>query len=179
MAASRHGESLLACIKKSEEEQVNKYANNAKNPSRQKSLPSQSSLDKDKQPNRNSYIEKTESLNGERHPSQSLDVKSLSSSDQSGEATSYSSVDRLTYVTAVERLLVQLEETESTFEDFWLQHHTHLTQCLQLRRFEADFKDVQVILIISVYLLISGNVIKYYNIDLCKINLEKHRMNIN
>lgn len=52
--------------------------------------------------------------------------------------------DKLINVTAVERLLVQLEETEKTFDDFWLRHESRLTQCLQLRRFETEFKELQV-----------------------------------
>ncbi|CAL4096394.1 unnamed protein product, partial [Meganyctiphanes norvegica] len=51
--------------------------------------------------------------------------------------------DKLINVTAVERLLVQLEETERTFDDFWSRHEQRLTQCLQLRRFETDFRELQ------------------------------------
>ena len=40
------------------------------------------------------------------------------------------------------RLLVQLEETERNFDDFWGQHENRLQQCLQLRKFEEDFKQV-------------------------------------
>ncbi|XP_067010975.1 guanine nucleotide exchange factor DBS [Anabrus simplex] len=50
---------------------------------------------------------------------------------------------RLCNVTAVERLLVQLEETERTFDEFWLNHSARLRQCLELRRFEQDFKELQ------------------------------------
>lgn len=50
---------------------------------------------------------------------------------------------RLGNVTAVERLLVQLEETERTFDDFWFSHSARLRQCLELRRFEQDFKELQ------------------------------------
>ncbi|CAG2062565.1 unnamed protein product, partial [Timema podura] len=46
-------------------------------------------------------------------------------------------------VTAVERLLVQLEETERTFDEFWQNHSSRLRQCLELRMFEQDFKDLQ------------------------------------
>ncbi|XP_046383423.1 guanine nucleotide exchange factor DBS-like [Ischnura elegans] len=51
--------------------------------------------------------------------------------------------DRLLNVTAVERLLVQLEETERTFDDFWSIHSTRLRQCLELRKFEYDFRELQ------------------------------------
>lgn len=42
------------------------------------------------------------------------------------------------------RLLVQLEETERRFDDFWSTHLTRLKQCLDLRRFEQDFRELQV-----------------------------------
>jgi hypothetical protein len=42
------------------------------------------------------------------------------------------------------RLLVQLEETERTFDDFWFSHSARLRQCLELRRFEQDFRELQV-----------------------------------
>jgi hypothetical protein len=47
-------------------------------------------------------------------------------------------------VFAIERLLVQLEETERTFDDFWQQHSTKLRHCLELRRFEQDFRELQI-----------------------------------
>lgn len=43
------------------------------------------------------------------------------------------------------RLLVQLEETERRFDDFWNTHLIRLKQCLDLRRFEQDFRELQVI----------------------------------
>lgn len=42
------------------------------------------------------------------------------------------------------RLLVQLEETERRFDDFWNTHLTRLKQCLDLRRFELEFRELQV-----------------------------------
>ncbi|KAG0713104.1 Guanine nucleotide exchange factor DBS [Chionoecetes opilio] len=57
--------------------------------------------------------------------------------------------DKLINVTAVERLLVQLEETERTFDEFWTRHEGRLTQCLQLRRFETDFRELQTTLEVS------------------------------
>ncbi|XP_037046122.1 guanine nucleotide exchange factor DBS isoform X3 [Bradysia coprophila] len=41
------------------------------------------------------------------------------------------------------RLLVQLEETERRFDEFWNSHLTRLKQCLELRRFEQDFRELQ------------------------------------
>uniref|UniRef100_A0A8C6YBT1 MCF.2 cell line derived transforming sequence like n=1 Tax=Naja naja TaxID=35670 RepID=A0A8C6YBT1_NAJNA len=43
----------------------------------------------------------------------------------------------------VERLLSQLDETEAAFDDFWCKHQQKLEQCLQLRHFELDFKEVK------------------------------------
>ena len=40
------------------------------------------------------------------------------------------------------RLLAQLDETENAFEQFWSRHHLKLEQCLQLRHFEHDFREV-------------------------------------
>lgn len=40
------------------------------------------------------------------------------------------------------RLLAQLDETENAFEQFWSKHELKLEQCLQLRHFEQDFRDV-------------------------------------
>lgn len=51
--------------------------------------------------------------------------------------------DRLINVSAVERLLVQLEETEKGFDYFWSDHEKRLSQCLELRKFEFDFKEHQ------------------------------------
>lgn len=41
------------------------------------------------------------------------------------------------------RLLAQLEETENAFEQFWSKHRLKLEQCLQLRHFEQDFREVK------------------------------------
>ncbi|XP_039998255.1 guanine nucleotide exchange factor DBS isoform X6 [Xiphias gladius] len=43
----------------------------------------------------------------------------------------------------VQRLLGQLDETETAFDDFWERHHTKLEQCLQLRHFEHHFREVR------------------------------------
>lgn len=42
------------------------------------------------------------------------------------------------------RLLAQLDETENAFEQFWCKHHLKLEQCLQLRHFEQDFREVYI-----------------------------------
>ncbi|XP_074492969.1 guanine nucleotide exchange factor DBS isoform X11 [Sebastes fasciatus] len=52
--------------------------------------------------------------------------------------------DELENQTTVERLLAQLDETENAFEQFWCKHHLKLEQCLQLRHFEQDFREVKV-----------------------------------
>ncbi|KAJ8374288.1 hypothetical protein SKAU_G00048680 [Synaphobranchus kaupii] len=52
--------------------------------------------------------------------------------------------DEAENLTTVERLLAQLDETENAFEQFWSKHHIKLEQCLQLRHFEQDFREVKV-----------------------------------
>uniref|UniRef100_A0AC34QQV0 CRAL-TRIO domain-containing protein n=1 Tax=Panagrolaimus sp. JU765 TaxID=591449 RepID=A0AC34QQV0_9BILA len=49
---------------------------------------------------------------------------------------------RLHNVTAIERMLVQLEDTERSFDAFWQRHRQRLTNCLQLRRFEESFRKI-------------------------------------
>lgn len=46
-------------------------------------------------------------------------------------------------VVVCSRLLAQLDETENAFEQFWCKHHLKLEQCLQLRHFEQDFREVR------------------------------------
>lgn len=53
------------------------------------------------------------------------------------------------------RLLAQLDETENAFEQFWCKHHLKLEQCLQLRHFEQDFREVYLSICLSVCLSIS------------------------
>ena len=40
-------------------------------------------------------------------------------------------------------MLVQLEETERTFDLFWSHHSSRLRHCLALRQFEQDFRELQ------------------------------------
>ncbi|XP_067143192.1 guanine nucleotide exchange factor DBS-like isoform X3 [Centruroides vittatus] len=54
--------------------------------------------------------------------------------------------DRLINVSAVERLLDQLEDVEKDFDLFWTEHERKLSQCLELRKFEHEFKELQVAL---------------------------------
>lgn len=42
------------------------------------------------------------------------------------------------------RLLVQLQETETRFDHFYEEHTKELKNVLELRRFETDFRDLQV-----------------------------------
>ena len=41
-----------------------------------------------------------------------------------------------------DRLLIQLDETEKNFDTFWADHEKKLQQCLKLRLFEQDFREV-------------------------------------
>ncbi|KAM4044590.1 guanine nucleotide exchange factor DBS isoform 2-T2 [Anomaloglossus baeobatrachus] len=45
--------------------------------------------------------------------------------------------------TTVERLIMQLNETEAAFDEFWTKHQQKLEQCLQLRHFEAKFREIK------------------------------------
>ncbi|XP_039082559.1 guanine nucleotide exchange factor DBS isoform X2 [Hyaena hyaena] len=45
--------------------------------------------------------------------------------------------------TTVQRLLAQLNETEAALDEFWARHQQRLQQCLQLRHFEQDFREVK------------------------------------
>ncbi|XP_061121809.1 guanine nucleotide exchange factor DBS-like isoform X4 [Syngnathus typhle] len=51
--------------------------------------------------------------------------------------------DELENLATVQRLLGQLDETETAFDDFWERHRSKLEQCLQLRRFEQHFREVR------------------------------------
>uniref|UniRef100_A0AAY4EL73 Guanine nucleotide exchange factor DBS n=1 Tax=Denticeps clupeoides TaxID=299321 RepID=A0AAY4EL73_9TELE len=51
--------------------------------------------------------------------------------------------DELENLATVQRLLGQLDETETAFDDFWERHHTKLEQCLQLRHFEHNYREVR------------------------------------
>ncbi|XP_044144497.1 probable guanine nucleotide exchange factor MCF2L2 [Bufo gargarizans] len=54
--------------------------------------------------------------------------------------------DELENMATVERLLAQLDETEKAFGQFWGRHHLKLEQCLQLRHFEHDFRELKLTL---------------------------------
>uniref|UniRef100_A0A452R6Z8 MCF.2 cell line derived transforming sequence like n=1 Tax=Ursus americanus TaxID=9643 RepID=A0A452R6Z8_URSAM len=51
--------------------------------------------------------------------------------------------DQLDNQTTVQRLLAQLNETEAAFDEFWAKHQQKLQQCLQLRHFEQNFREVK------------------------------------
>ncbi|XP_070538296.1 guanine nucleotide exchange factor DBS-like isoform X3 [Ptychodera flava] len=44
---------------------------------------------------------------------------------------------------AIQRLLLQLGETDKAFDVFWSDHESKLKQCLQLREFEQEFQEVK------------------------------------
>ncbi|XP_053295738.1 guanine nucleotide exchange factor DBS isoform X1 [Pleuronectes platessa] len=54
--------------------------------------------------------------------------------------------DELENLATVQRLLSQLDETERAFDEFWVRHHTKLEQCLKLRHFEHNYKEVRALL---------------------------------
>ncbi|XP_035444630.1 guanine nucleotide exchange factor DBS isoform X2 [Spodoptera frugiperda] len=49
----------------------------------------------------------------------------------------------ISHVAAVERLLVQLDETEKQFDNFWQKHSTKLNHWLKFRTFLLNFKQMQ------------------------------------
>ncbi|XP_069745606.1 guanine nucleotide exchange factor DBS isoform X1 [Narcine bancroftii] len=51
--------------------------------------------------------------------------------------------DELDNQNTVERLLAQLNETEMAFDEFWNKHQLKVEQCLQLRYFEEDFREIK------------------------------------
>ncbi|KAM4887813.1 putative guanine nucleotide exchange factor MCF2L2 isoform 2-T2 [Thomomys bottae] len=60
--------------------------------------------------------------------------------------TSKPNVNELENVATMKRLLVQLDETEKAFSQFWSEHHLKLNQCLQLQRFEHKYCKVKLAL---------------------------------
>ncbi|XP_062934356.1 probable guanine nucleotide exchange factor MCF2L2 isoform X2 [Cynocephalus volans] len=60
--------------------------------------------------------------------------------------TSRLNLNELENVATMERLLVQLDETERAFSEFWSEHHLKLSQSLQLQRFEHKFCKVKLAL---------------------------------
>ncbi|KAL7048759.1 hypothetical protein ACKWTF_003480 [Chironomus riparius] len=52
-------------------------------------------------------------------------------------------VDRVGNLSSIERLIVQLQETEMRFDHFYEEHTKELRICLELRRFEQDFRELQ------------------------------------
>ncbi|XP_058478450.1 guanine nucleotide exchange factor DBS isoform X13 [Solea solea] len=54
--------------------------------------------------------------------------------------------DELENLATVQRLLSQLDETARAFDEFWLRHKTKLEQCLQLRHFEHNYREVRALL---------------------------------
>ncbi|XP_054471076.1 guanine nucleotide exchange factor DBS isoform X2 [Anoplopoma fimbria] len=54
--------------------------------------------------------------------------------------------DELENLATVRRLLSQLDETERAFDEFWVRHQTKLEQCLQLRHFEHNYREVRALL---------------------------------
>ncbi|XP_075056133.1 guanine nucleotide exchange factor DBS isoform X3 [Mixophyes fleayi] len=51
--------------------------------------------------------------------------------------------DQLDNQTTVDRLIMQLNETETAFDEFWSKHQQKLEQCLQLRHFELNFREIK------------------------------------
>jgi len=58
---------------------------------------------------------------------------------------------QLINVISVERFILQIEETTRLFEEFWVKEKNSLDQFLRLRRFEQDFREMQVSCTITSY----------------------------
>uniref|UniRef100_A0A915N286 Uncharacterized protein n=1 Tax=Meloidogyne javanica TaxID=6303 RepID=A0A915N286_MELJA len=46
-------------------------------------------------------------------------------------------------IAAIERMIAQLQDTEKSFDTFWQKHRLRLMSCLELRRFEDEFRKVK------------------------------------
>lgn len=57
--------------------------------------------------------------------------------------SSSATTQRLVNVCAVERLLQQLHSAEHGFDAFWSAHQKRLNECLELRKFEQEFRELQ------------------------------------
>lgn len=66
-------------------------------------------------------------------------VRQLERKPEAGQLTP----TRLHNSIAIERMLVQLEDTEKSFDLFWNKHQQRLENCLRLRRFEEAFRKVR------------------------------------
>ncbi|KAL3117461.1 hypothetical protein niasHT_003209 [Heterodera trifolii] len=59
------------------------------------------------------------------------------------EQSDHLSPSRLQNVTAIERMINQLQDTERSFDTFWQKHRQRLLGCLELRQFEDEFRKLQ------------------------------------
>ncbi|CAN7997827.1 unnamed protein product, partial [Ixodes pacificus] len=87
---------------------------------------------------------KDDLLNASQHGHQLLRcVRPPSPAPQDHTVHSPRASQRLINVCAVERLLQQLNSTEDGFDAFWSAHQKRLNQCLELRKFEQEFRELQ------------------------------------
>ncbi|KAL0963478.1 hypothetical protein UPYG_G00306950 [Umbra pygmaea] len=54
--------------------------------------------------------------------------------------------DELENLATIQRLLSQLDDTERAFDEFWARHQTKLEQCLLLRHFEHNYREMMCLL---------------------------------
>lgn len=81
---------------------------------------------------------------GKNHNISNGNGKNHSSKNGGNKRSSQQSSVQLINVISVERYIIQIEETARLFEDFWMKEKLSLERCLQLRRFEHDFREMQV-----------------------------------
>ncbi|CAG7827658.1 unnamed protein product [Allacma fusca] len=65
-----------------------------------------------------------------------------SSAHSANNAHASSSVQVINVI-SIERFILQIEDTSRLFQEFWTKERVGLEQCLKLRRFEQDFKELQ------------------------------------
>jgi hypothetical protein len=53
-----------------------------------------------------------------------------------------------------------MEDSEKTLDMFWKNHHIRLNKCLDLRKFEQDFKDVSTFNYYLLFLIFSLKVVE-------------------
>ncbi|XP_077514726.1 guanine nucleotide exchange factor DBS-like isoform X2 [Amblyomma americanum] len=89
---------------------------------------------------------KEDLLNASQHGHQLLRCvrpPSPAPADRALGAPGATPAQRLVNVCAVERLLQQLHSAEHGFDAFWSAHQKRLNECLELRKFEQEFRELQ------------------------------------
>ncbi|KAL7080716.1 hypothetical protein ACQ4LE_000499 [Meloidogyne hapla] len=70
-------------------------------------------------------------------------LRQVRQTDESSNIDQHPSPCSLQNVAAIERMIAQLQDTEKSFDTFWQKHRLRLISCLELRRFEDEFRKLQ------------------------------------